>query len=137
MTKEKRIKGPQIENRLKVDIEECSQKGIGNPEALGSGQTVTVTPSQTLQISRKVQTKIFRMTDDLDAFQNISLTIDVRGDCRDQQGTKCDCKRGSMPSSPDNPFMVPVEFSITNIHGTFFTTHMRPFLIQDHLQAYC
>ena len=50
----------QIENRLRMDVEECAQEGIDNPEALGSGQTVTVTPPQTIQTSRPDPNKNFR-----------------------------------------------------------------------------
>lgn len=35
-----------------MDVEECLQEGTDNPEALESGQTVTVTPPQSLQTSR-------------------------------------------------------------------------------------
>ena len=42
---------PQIETRLRVDVEECAQEGESDPKALGSRQTVTVTPPQILQTS--------------------------------------------------------------------------------------
>ena len=126
----------------------------------------------------------FQTADDiLDAFQNISLAVDVRGDRRDtnkgrsatvrggpsmvrkdlrcyncnetghlktdcgkltRQGGSYTCGNAThqardcpqnvsirkpspqssthllQPSSPDNPFMVPVEFSIADIHGKLF-----------------
>ena len=51
---------PQIENRLRVDIEECAQEGIDNSKALGSGQTVTVIPPQIIQTSQPDPNENFR-----------------------------------------------------------------------------